>query len=74
MEKEIVKASTTEVAQQETNMAYGFEDTKASDILIPRIKVVQALSPERIDKEAEEGEIINSLTKERSSWQALHNR
>lgn len=65
MEKEIVKASTTEVAQQETNMAYGFEDTKASDILIPRIKVVQALSPERIDKEAEEGEIINSLTKER---------
>lgn len=46
------------------NMAYGFEETKSEDIIVPRIKIVQALSPERKDKYADEGDIINSLTKE----------
>lgn len=46
-------------------MAYGFEETKPEDIIIPRIKVIQALSPERVDGEAVEGEILNSLTKEK---------
>jgi hypothetical protein len=40
----------------------GFEDEKAGDMIIPRVKVVQTLSPERKDKTAEEGDIINSLT------------
>jgi len=43
----------------------GFEDEEAGDMIIPRIKVVQTLSPERKDKKAEEGDIINSLTLEK---------
>lgn len=43
----------------------GFEDEEASDVIIPRVKVIQTLSPERKDKIAEEGDIINSLTKEK---------
>jgi len=50
-------------AQSEAPM--GFEDEEAGDIIIPRVKVVQTLSPERKDKLANEGDIINSLTKER---------
>lgn len=45
--------------------AYGFEEADSADVVIPRIKVINALSPERLDGEAEEGWIINSLTKER---------
>lgn len=43
----------------------GFEDEDPGDVIIPRIKVVQTLSPERKDKLCEEGDIINSLTKEK---------
>lgn len=43
----------------------GFEDEDANDMIIPRVKVVQTLSPERKDKLAAEGDIINSLTKEK---------
>ena len=50
-------------AQSEAPM--GFEDEDAGDMIIPRVKVVQTLSPERKDKQANEGDIINSLTKER---------
>lgn len=40
----------------------GFEDEEAGDMIIPRVKVIQTLSPERKDKIAAEGDIINSLT------------
>lgn len=59
------------VAQQQAALAtqseapMGFEDEDAGDMIIPRVKVVQTLSPERKDKQANEGDIINSLTKER---------
>lgn len=43
----------------------GFEDEDSDDMIIPRIKVVQTLSPERKEKLADEGDIINSLTKEK---------
>lgn len=43
----------------------GFEDEESEDMIIPRVKVVQTLSPERKDKLANEGDIINSLTKEK---------
>ena len=43
----------------------GFEDEDANDMIIPRVKVIQTLSPERKDKLAAEGDIINSLTKEK---------
>lgn len=57
--------ATTEVAAQMPNLPMGFEDEEAGDMIIPRIKVVQTLSPERKEKLAEEGDIINSLTKEK---------
>ena len=59
------------VAQQQAQLAtqseapMGFEAEDAGDMIIPRVKVVQTLSPERKDKQANEGDIINSLTKER---------
>lgn len=43
----------------------GFEDEEAGDMIIPRVKVIQTLSPERKDKIANEGDIINSLTKDK---------
>lgn len=43
----------------------GFEDGEQEDMIIPRVKAIQTLSPERKDKLAEEGDIINSLTKEK---------
>lgn len=61
-----------EMAKQEpqaltinNNVPMGFEDEEAGDIIIPRVKVIQTLSPERKDKLADEGDIINSLTKEK---------
>ena len=54
---------TTAIAQPVEEI-HGFEDTDAKDIVIPRVKVINALSPERQDGTAEEGDIINSLTKE----------
>lgn len=41
----------------------GFEDEEEGEMIIPRVKVIQTLSPERKDGTAKEGDIINSLTK-----------
>lgn len=60
MEKSIeaVKETTLGLA----NVPMGFEDEDAGDMIIPRVKIIQTLSPERKDKLANEGDIINSLT------------
>ena len=63
-EKELVAQQQAELASQ-VEAPMGFEDEDAGDMIIPRVKVVQTLSPERKDKQANEGDIINSLTKER---------
>lgn len=60
---DLTKAAQNALAEQ--NVPMGFEDEEADDVIIPRVKVIQTLSPERKDKIAEEGDIINSLTKER---------
>lgn len=60
---DLTKATQNALAEQ--NVPMGFEDEEADDVIIPRVKVIQTLSPERKDKIAEEGDIINSLTKER---------
>jgi hypothetical protein len=49
----------------QNSMPMGFEDEDAGDVIIPRVKVAQTLSPEVRAKEANEGDIINSLTKEK---------
>ena len=54
----------TNMTTYDPSMAYGFEETKKEDLIIPRVKVINALSPERIDGIASEGAIINSLTLE----------
>lgn len=63
---ELVKTSTEQQAMQayDPNVAYGFEDVKPEDVIIPRLKVINAMSPERQEGKAEEGSIINSLTME----------
>lgn len=61
--KLVAQESTALSNQREVPM--GFEDDNAEDMIIPRVKVIQTLSPERKDKLAVEGDIINSLTKEK---------
>ncbi len=40
----------------------GQEDITTDDIIIPRIKLAQALTPEVVDKKAEEGDLIHNVT------------
>lgn len=47
------------------NTPMGFEDEDQKDFIIPRVKVINLLSPEAREKIAEEGDVINSLTKEK---------
>lgn len=54
----------TEAAAASNEPIMGFDEAHSEDTIIPRIKVINALSPERTDGEATEGDIINSLTKE----------
>lgn len=63
-EEKALAEQQTELAQQQ-GAPLGFDDDDANDLIIPRIKVIQTLSPERKDKLAEEGDIINSLTRDR---------
>ena len=64
MSNEIMERKNEDLMVQ-NGTPMGFEDEESGDVIIPRVKVIQTLSPERKDKIAEEGDIINSLTKER---------
>ena len=64
--KDLATQQNQAMEAYDTTKAYGFEETDVKDIVIPRIKVIQALSPERIDGIASEGDILNSLTQEKS--------
>lgn len=64
-EELIVQSETTDLMETGNNIPLGFEDEEAGDMIIPRVKVIQLLSPESKEKIAEEGDIINSLTKEK---------
>ena len=64
-EKSLVKTEAAQMVSVNTDVPLGFEDEEAGDIIIPRVKVVQTLSPEAKERIAEEGDIINSLTKEK---------
>lgn len=64
-DKDLAVHESADVAVPQSDIPMGFEDEEAGDMIIPRVKVVQTLSPERKDKLANEGDIINSLTKER---------
>lgn len=63
-ETQLSEQGTTELSSQ-VEAPMGFEDEEQGDMIIPRVKVVQTLSPERKDKIATEGDIINTLTHER---------
>lgn len=64
MEENKMMSTAEEQALATANTVYGFEESNNEDIVIPRIKVINALSPERVDGVAEEGAILNSLTQE----------
>lgn len=59
---ELANQQNNALATQGTSM--GFDEDSNDDVIIPRIKVINALSPERIDGIAEEGALLNSLTQE----------
>lgn len=65
MSNEMIERNQSMLDSMNTGAPMGFEDEEADDVIIPRVKVIQTLSPERKDKIAEEGDIINSLTKEK---------
>lgn len=60
--KELATQQTTDLATQGTPM--GFDEDSGQDLIVPRIKVINALSPERVDGIANEGDLLNSLTQE----------
>ena len=62
---------STEVRTQSNNMPMGFDDSDtADDVSIPRVRLVQSLSPDRKNG-AEEGDVINSLTKAKYNGKAF---
>jgi hypothetical protein len=63
MSNEIKKQDNLLSTQSDVPM--GFEDEEEGDLIVPRVKIIQSLSPERKEKIADEGDIINSLTKEK---------
>lgn len=63
-ELEMVKQNESMLATQ-NEAPMGFEDEDEGDMIIPRVKIIQMLSPERKEKQASEGDIINSLTKDK---------
>jgi hypothetical protein len=65
MDKELaLQEQETALATQTQAAPRGFEDEDINDVIIPRIKLIQDLSPERKEKIAAEGDLVNSLTKE----------
>lgn len=62
-ELEVMEMQNTGLTVQDEGPR-GFDDDDAEDVIIPRIKVIQDLSPERKEKKASEGDLLNSLTKE----------
>ena len=66
-DKKLVPAGEQAVQEYVPGANYGFEETNSEDIIIPRIKVINALSPERLDGIAVEGDVLNSLTQENIS-------
>jgi len=62
---DLVKKENQAMMDSMSGEPLGFEDDNEGDMIIPRIKVINALSPERKDKLADEGDIINSLTIEK---------
>lgn len=62
---------STEVRTTEQNLPMGFDDSdSADDVIIPRVRLVQSLSPDR-KAGAEEGDVINSLTKQKYNGKAF---
>lgn len=65
MSEELMKQEGT-TALANSDMPLGFDgDDTPEDLIIPRIKIMQALSPEVADGKATIGQIINSLTLEK---------
>ena len=62
---DLVKKENQAMMDSMIDVPLGFEDHNKDDMIIPRVKVINALSPERKDKKADEGDIINSLTAEK---------
>lgn len=62
---DLVKKENQAMMDSMNDRPLGFEDDNEGDMIIPRIKVINALSPERKDKLADEGDIVNSLTTEK---------
>lgn len=60
-----VKTQDENLLATQSEVPMGFEDEEEGDMIVPRIKVIQTLSPERKDKIAEDGDILNSLTKDK---------
>ncbi len=60
-----LKETTSNELATEVNAPLGFNDDDADELVVPRVKLIQALSPERKDNSAAEGDLINSLTKDK---------
>lgn len=60
----MMTAAESNALANQTQGAACFDEDSSKDLIIPRIKVINALSPERVDGIAQEGQLLNSLTQE----------
>ena len=60
----MMQTTNSEALASQSQVAACFDEDSSKDLIIPRIKVINALSPERIEGIAQEGQLLNSLTQE----------
>lgn len=63
MSEKLIKEVEDKALSTYTEAPLGFEDEQDGDMIVPRIKIINALSPECKERTAAEGDIVNSLTK-----------
>jgi hypothetical protein len=68
---ELMVSEETKALSTDVQTPMGFEDENEGDMIIPRIKVINALSPEKKEKLADDGDVINSLTKDKLNGKAF---
>lgn len=64
MAKKLVKKENSLPATQTSQKNRGIQDYEKEDQMIPRLKIMQGLSPEIKEGIAKDGDLVNSLTKE----------
>ena len=64
MKKDLAEKAQNAVVPKSGASARGYEDTENTDFIIPRVELLQALSPAVVDGVGRPGQIVNSISKD----------